>query len=178
MIVGFTTTCTITVYFQQSCEFETRSRYNWNIVESGVRHHNPHPQQWHSTTKLTHLWCVWWVLTLYSFNYCPSVYVFVIQKKCSCLHTKITKVFVTSLWDGGFCKLHSPVFRFLVDSTNLWDKVIYTQWLLTSNDKNDQICDVGFCRMHSPVSCFFVYKSNLGNKIPNNIKHQTTKRNI
>jgi hypothetical protein len=75
-------------------------------------------------------------------------------------------------------KMHSPVFRFLVDSTNLRKKVIYNQWLLTSNDKNDQICDVGFCRMHSPVSCFFVYKSNLGNKIPNNIKNQTTKRNI
>jgi hypothetical protein len=60
MVVGFTTTCAISAYRQSSCEFKSCSwwgvfntklcdkvcqwlgtRYNWNIVESGIKHHKP-----------------------------------------------------------------------------------------------------------------------------------------
>ena len=66
MVVGFKTTCAISAYHHQSREIEFRSwrgvlntilsdinvcqwlakgrwfsRYSWNIVESGVKHHNP-----------------------------------------------------------------------------------------------------------------------------------------
>ena len=71
MVVGYTTTCVISAYQHSSCEFEPRSwqhyvikfvsdrsvvflwlirfppqikltaRYNWNIVESRVKHHKP-----------------------------------------------------------------------------------------------------------------------------------------
>ena len=73
MVVGFTTTYVISVYHHWCCEFESRSgrgvqhyvikfvsdlrqvlrfpppinwlpRYNWNIVESGVKHHKTNKQ--------------------------------------------------------------------------------------------------------------------------------------
>jgi len=60
MVVRITTTCAISVYHHLSCEFESRSwrgvldatacdkmcippRCNWNIVESGINHHNLKP---------------------------------------------------------------------------------------------------------------------------------------
>ena len=39
MVVGNKTTCAISAYHHWSCEFEPRSWYNWNIIESGVKHH-------------------------------------------------------------------------------------------------------------------------------------------
>jgi hypothetical protein len=42
-VVGFTTTYAISAHHHKRCEFEFRSWppwYNWNIVESGIKHHN------------------------------------------------------------------------------------------------------------------------------------------
>jgi hypothetical protein len=78
MVVGFTITlctCAISAYHHWIYEFETRScrgvldttlcdnvcqwlatgrwfspRYNWNIVESGVKHHNHYYERWMCTT--------------------------------------------------------------------------------------------------------------------------------
>ena len=47
MVVGFITTYVISVYENLSCGLEFwpgKPRYNWNIVESYVKYHNPHPQ--------------------------------------------------------------------------------------------------------------------------------------
>jgi len=58
MMVGFTTAYTISAYHHWCCEFESRSgrgvqhfvikwpqRYNWNIVENGVKHHHTNNRQ-------------------------------------------------------------------------------------------------------------------------------------
>jgi hypothetical protein len=85
MIVGFTTSCAISVYHLLSCEFEPRSWrsvlgttlcdkfvsdlrhvggflsgflhwYNWNIVESGVKHHKPKPNYFISVLNFSKNW--------------------------------------------------------------------------------------------------------------------------
>ena len=42
-------TCDRLVVISSFLHHKIKSRYNWNIVESGVKHHNPYPQYTHNS---------------------------------------------------------------------------------------------------------------------------------
>ena len=51
MWYSLSVTCDMSVVFSRDSGFlhqlNWSTRYNWNIIESGVKHHNPNPDAWH-----------------------------------------------------------------------------------------------------------------------------------
>ena len=66
-------------------------RYNWNIVESGVKHHNPNPK-WHKMSIQIYsvspfLWFGNWNLWYHTFTHCLWIFVYIHSVTGECLLT-------------------------------------------------------------------------------------------
>ena len=99
-----------------------RTRYNWNIVESGVKHHNPPPPSIYYCLQSTYLRV--FILSTFSTS-CKMLL------KCrSLIKTRIwiTKwIFIMVKKTDIFCYLHSTSWRWYVDQNSAMLTSLYCQ---------------------------------------------------